>query len=184
MNLAEGTFAGLAQPEIELFQKHLAGVDGVGVEIGCLDGFSTAIILSCSKLQLTSIDPFVPDSMEASLIGKEERVLENTKPWSDRFMLIKGYSYEVVVDWPYPLDFLFIDGDHRYIEVERDYAQWCPSLRVGGILAMHDSRMGRPGGANFHPGPSQVAAERVYGNPAMWEIIGEAFSLTMARKLL
>jgi hypothetical protein len=184
MNLAEGTFAGLAGPESDLFCKHLAGLPGHAVEIGCLDGYSTAVILACSALHLTSIDPFIPDSMEASLIGKKERLLENVKPWADRFTLIEGYSQEVVLNWRQLLDFLFVDGDHTYLAVERDYSQWAPLLRKGGLLAMHDSRMGRPGGANFHPGPSQVAAERVYGNPSMWEIVGEAFSLTLARKLL
>lgn len=184
MELAPGSFTGLAGPEVDLFRKHLTGMEGEAVEIGCLDGFSTAIILECSQLELTSIDPFIPDSMEASLIGKKERVIENTKPWADRFKLIEDYSQNVVMNWQLMLDFLFLDGDHQFISVQRDYTQWTPLLKKGGILAMHDSRMGRPDGANFHPGPSQVAAENVYGQPQLWEIIGEAFSLTLARKLV
>lgn len=181
MKLAEGSFTGLAGPEVELFQKHLKGLEGIGFEIGCLDGFSTAIILEASNLHLTSVDPFIPDSMEASLIGKKERVLENTEPWKDRFTLIEGYSYQVVVSWQQPLDFLFLDGDHTFAAVQRDYVEWTPFIKPGGLLAMHDSRMGRPGGANFHQGPSAVAAENVYGQPDKWEIVGEAFSLTLAR---
>ena len=45
MNFADGTFAGLAGEEIALFQKVLDQLQGDGVEIGCLDGFSTAHIL-------------------------------------------------------------------------------------------------------------------------------------------
>jgi len=182
MNLAEGTFGGLAGQEIELFRKFLTGAEGVGVEIGCLDGFSTAHLLECSKLQLTSIDPFIPDSMAAHLIGNEDRFHANVAPWKDRITLIKGYSWDAVVNWSQMLDFLFIDGDHQYASVLRDFEQWTPLLKQGGILAMHDSRMGRPDGAPFHLGPSQVAREYVYGKPDRWEIIGEAFSLTLARK--
>ncbi len=64
MKIADGTFAGLAGEEVELFRKVLAGVGGIGVEIGCLDGYSSAVILDASELHLTSIDPFIPDSME------------------------------------------------------------------------------------------------------------------------
>ena len=182
MNFADGTFAGLAGEEIALFQKVLDQLQGDGVEIGCLDGFSTAHILACSKLRLTSIDPFIPDSMASHLVGSRARFDDNIAPWKDRSTLIEDYSWNVAGRWRTALEFLFIDGDHLYPSVLRDLEEWTPHLKTGGILAMHDSRMPRPGGAPFHPGPSQVAAERVYGRPDRWEIIGEAFSLTVARK--
>lgn len=182
MKLAENTFGGLAGQEVELFRKFITGMEGEGVEIGCLDGYSTAHILECSKLKLTSIDPFIPDSMAAHLIGQEERVVFNVQPWADRFTLVKDYSWNVVVGWDRMIDFLFIDGDHTLQNVLRDFDEWTPLLKRGGILAMHDSRMGRPGGANFHMGPSIVARDHVYGKPDKWEILGEDFSLTLARK--
>lgn len=183
MKLANDTFGGLAGQEVELFRKFITGMEGTGVEIGCMDGYSTAHILECSKLNLTSIDPFIPDSMAAHLLGSEERFWHNVEPWKTRITLIKDYSWNAVVTWQQMLDFLFIDGDHTYPSVLRDYEQWAPLLKHGAILAMHDSRMGRPNGAPFHLGPSQVAAEYIYGKPDHWEIIGEAFSLTMARKI-
>lgn len=183
MNFAKNTFAGLAGPEIELFQKLLKDKTGFGVEIGCLDGFSTVVILDSSQLHLTSIDPLIPDSMEASLIGNEARLLENLAPYRDRHTFIKSYSHNVALSWDQALDFLFIDGDHNYEAVYRDISQWRGFIKPEGILAIHDSRMGRPGGANFHPGPSQATAELIYGRHNVWEIIGEAFSLTVAKKL-
>lgn len=182
MNLAEGTFGGLGGEEIELFRKHITGMEGDAVEIGCLDGYGTAHLLECSKLFITTLDPFIPDSMASNLIGSEERFWFNVEPWKDRVKLIKDYSWNVVINWQTMLDLLFIDGDHQYVSVLRDFEQWTPLIKRGGLLAMHDSRMGRPGGANFHMGPSQVAREYVYGRPDRWEIIGEAFSLTLARK--
>lgn len=182
MELAPGTFAGLSGTEIELFRKLLAGMEGEGVEIGCLDGFSSAIILDASRLRLYSIDPFIPDSMEASLIGSEERYRHNVAPYGDRSELIKGYSQDVVIGWKRPLVFLFVDGDHTPQAVARDLYQWTPLLQKGGLLALHDSRMHRPGGARFHPGPSQAAMDYVFNKPDDWEIVGEAYSLTVARK--
>ena len=184
MKLAEGTFVGLHGSEVELFQKVLKGVKGYGVEIGCCDGFSSAIILEASELHLTSIDPFIPDSMEASLVGSKERFLENTRQFNSRRRLIDGYSHDVVdqnISFG-QLDFLFIDGDHTYEAALQDFKDWTLHLRTGGILAMHDARMGREGSPGFHEGPSKVARELVFGRPDEWEVIAEAFTLVIARK--
>lgn len=182
ITFVEGTWGGLAGGEVELFRKVLTGMTGEAVEIGCMDGFSTCHVLDFSQLNLTSIDPFVPDSCAPHLIGNKERFLKNVEPWKDRLTLIADYSWNAVVAWDKMLDFLFIDGDHNYMSVMRDYEQWTRVLKEGGILAMHDSRMFRPGGANFHPGPSMVARDLVYNRPDKWEIVGEDFSLTVARK--
>ncbi len=37
-----------------------------------------------------------------------------------------------------PLDYLFIDGDHTYAGVERDFQMYAPLVRSGGIIALHD----------------------------------------------
>jgi predicted O-methyltransferase YrrM len=37
-----------------------------------------------------------------------------------------------------PLDFLFIDGDHTYDGVKRDYEMYGPLVRKGGLIAFHD----------------------------------------------
>lgn len=175
------SFTGLAQAEADLFAKILAGVGGLGVEIGCLEGFSSTVILNSSNLRLVSIDPLVADSMEPSLKANESRLWRNMADFGDRWLLMKDYSHNVSQTWVENLDFLFIDGDHTPEAVARDYDQWTPFLKTGGILAIHDSRMFRPGGAKFHPGPSRLASDRIYDKP-QWKVIGEAFSLTVAIK--
>ena len=196
MKLAEGTFVGLHETEVALFQKHLKGVSGIGVEIGCCDGFSSAVILEASELHLTSIDPFIPDSMEPSLIGSIERYRENVVPFGVRSHLIVDYSFNVSnmgvsatlgyfkrLDPRAPIDFLFIDGNHEYQMVKLDFDEWTPTIKPGGILAMHDARMGREGSPSFHDGPSRVAREHVFARPDEWLILGEAFTLVIAQKL-
>jgi predicted O-methyltransferase YrrM len=37
-----------------------------------------------------------------------------------------------------PLDYLFIDGDHRYDGVKKDFELYSPLVRRGGIIAFHD----------------------------------------------
>jgi len=36
------------------------------------------------------------------------------------------------------LDYLFLDGDHTYSGVQRDFQMYAPLLRSGGIVAFHD----------------------------------------------
>ncbi len=36
------------------------------------------------------------------------------------------------------LDYLFIDGDHTYEGVKRDFELYAPLVRKGGIIALHD----------------------------------------------
>lgn len=39
---------------------------------------------------------------------------------------------------PDPIDFLFVDGDHTYEGVKRDWDMYSPLVRKGGIVALHD----------------------------------------------
>jgi cephalosporin hydroxylase len=36
------------------------------------------------------------------------------------------------------IDFLFIDGDHRYEGVKQDLKLWMPKIKKGGVIAGHD----------------------------------------------
>jgi predicted O-methyltransferase YrrM len=53
-----------------------------------------------------------------------------------------------------PLDFLLIDGDHRFDGVRQDFLMYGPLVRPGGLIAIHD----------IVPAP----AEKVGGVPAFW----------------
>jgi cephalosporin hydroxylase len=61
-----------------------------------------------------------------------------------------------------PLDYLFIDGDHRYEGVKRDFEMYGPLVRKGGLIAFHD----------IVEGPS----EAVGGVPQLWREIKYRYS--------
>lgn len=42
------------------------------------------------------------------------------------------------------IDFLFIDGDHTYEGVKKDFHMYSPLVRKGGIVALHDICSGPP----------------------------------------
>jgi len=60
------------------------------------------------------------------------------------------------------VDFLFIDGDHSYEGVRKDFEMYSPLVGKGGIIAFHD----------IVPGPS----ENVGGVPKFWNEIKHDFN--------
>jgi cephalosporin hydroxylase len=51
------------------------------------------------------------------------------------------------------LDLLFVDGDHTYEGVRRDFTDYAPLVRSGGLIAFHDIV---PGGPGKHGDPGSV----------------------------
>jgi cephalosporin hydroxylase len=46
------------------------------------------------------------------------------------------------------VDFVFIDGDHRYDAIKKDYEMYSPLVRPGGIVAFHDIGKNEEGGGS------------------------------------
>jgi predicted O-methyltransferase YrrM len=61
------------------------------------------------------------------------------------------------------LDFLFIDGDHRYEGVKADFRMYAPLVRNGGLIGFHD----------IVPGP----AEKVGGVARFWEEMKQQYAV-------
>jgi hypothetical protein len=59
------------------------------------------------------------------------------------------------------LDFLFIDGDHTYEGVKRDFELYSPFVKKGGIIAMHDIAA-HPPKLNCHVDEFWKEAKRKY----------------------
>ena len=59
-----------------------------------------------------------------------------------------------------PVDFLFIDGDHRYEGVSQDFELYSPLVADGGLIGFHD----------IVPGPES----NVGGVPRFWGELKEA----------
>ena len=52
---------------------------------------------------------------------------------------IRARSDEAARNWDLPIDFLFIDGDHSYDAVRRDWEDWSGHVTPGGHVAFHDA---------------------------------------------
>jgi hypothetical protein len=150
------------------------------VEIGVLYGDTTKILLNNTQYKVVGIDPIIPDSMNVSLVGDLGRIEEIGKEY-DKFSFIKDYSYNVVKTWNEQIGYLFIDGDHNYDAVKRDFEDWFPWVADGGFISIHDSTANRGGAYNW-PGPSKLADELIL-DPRV-EYLESAGVLTVFKKTI
>ena len=79
---------------------------------------------------------------------------ENVRPVANRITTIRKRSEELLAtDVPAPIHLAFIDGDHDYDAVRRDFDIVGPLMASGGVVAFHDF-----GDPQF-PGVSRVVGE-------------------------
>lgn len=167
------------QNEIKAHINYAKNSSEVIVEIGVLNGHTTGFMLENTKAQVYGIDPIIPDSMNESLIGDVNKINELVLKYPN-FTFIKDYSFNAVKNWDKKIDYLFIDGDHTYEVVKKDFEDWYPHVKTGGIISIHDSAANR-GGPSFWPGPSKLADELIHDNRV--EYIETLTALTIFKKL-
>jgi cephalosporin hydroxylase len=115
------------------------------VEIGSFMGGTLWSWIQNSQpgVSFTSVDMLVNDERR----GEQEYAHNHVwKQWANEksvnLRVITGDSHnpEIIkqVSDSGPIDFLFIDGDHSYDGVKRDFCDYGPLVRDGGIIVLHD----------------------------------------------
>jgi predicted O-methyltransferase YrrM len=136
----------LTDAERAALAKHAAGRKRI-VEIGVYFGASTRLLRSVmdSNGAITGIDPFFSGRLGIPF-QKFVADRELAKETKGRGQLIRAFSHEAVKEWKQPIDFLFIDADHSWNGIDRDWLGWSKFIEPGGIVALHDAlpASGRP----------------------------------------
>jgi predicted O-methyltransferase YrrM len=117
------------------------------VEIGVMHGVNTALLRSVMDPSgtITGIDPHPAGRLGVSF-ERWIALREVARYPRGRVVLLRRWSHEAAVSWSTPIDFLFIDGDHSWAGINRDWCDWSRHVVPGGAVALHDSRSvpGRP----------------------------------------
>ena len=74
----------------------------------------------------------------------------------------EGTAESVGADWSLPIDMLFLDGDHSVRGMRSAYDKFSPSLKVGGVLAVHNSAS-RDDYEENHDGGRRLVLDTVRG---------------------
>lgn len=148
-----------------------------GAEIGVERGvFSKQLCDAVPNLTLFGIDPWMAYKgyrehvSQDKLEGFYELTVEKMKPYDFRiFRAFSEEAYKYFRDGS--LDFVYIDGNHSFLNATQDIAFWSPKVRKGGIIAGHDYR--RNSGKYINDVKDVVPAYAYAGRINPWFIIRE-----------
>ncbi|MCS7232048.1 MAG: class I SAM-dependent methyltransferase [Elusimicrobiota bacterium] len=117
--------------------------DGFAVEIGSYLGASACFIAEglSENAKLICIDTWRNEGMSEGLRDTYQEFLKNTERYKGKIIPIRGYSWDVVDDVrkiTEQISLLFIDGNHSYEAVKKDWLLYSPLLKSGGFAIFHD----------------------------------------------
>lgn len=141
---------GITTHEAALLRRLAAQVDtGCIVEVGSYRGKSAvALALGVrehgAQTPIFCIEPHRPFvGIYGGQFGPEDRgafyeVMCRTGAFREA-ALINLSSEDVAPTWALPVGLVFIDGDHRYAQVRRDFECWDRHVVLGGLVAFDDA---------------------------------------------
>lgn len=129
---------------------------GVIVEIGSwcaksLTYISLAALNNGFNKKIYSIDPFLTSKNEPN--GKYETFISNLTKMdlSDKITHLKEKSQDAGMKFDEDIEFIFIDGFHKYDAVKSDVELFFPKIVNNGYMAIHD--------VGCYKGPTQLLIE-------------------------
>lgn len=171
------------------------------VEIGSWVGKSSVIfgraLRKKQNPKLYCIDPFDISQEDAPAQARYNKSIETfSKNLEETFRsniaraklnnivtVYKGYSHKLVTSWnDKKINLLFIDGNHLYDNVKRDFTDWSRFIPAGGYVAFHDALFNKPAPQfKYYDGPKKVIEEMILSDRC-WEKVTYIDSLFIARR--
>lgn len=128
-------------------QKLVGRKDLIGAEIGVYKGDNALNILNNLDIKkLYLIDPYttyddleiVNGTSKSELLAARKTAHEVLRQFGDKVVFIEDKSSNAVDRIREQLDFVYIDGNHRYKYVLEDINLYYPLVKEGGLIAGHD----------------------------------------------
>jgi predicted O-methyltransferase YrrM len=116
------------------------------VEIGSARGLSACYVGLALKQngrgRLYAIDPHTATTWNDGASPDTLRVMQrNLRIFGvqEFVTIVREHSQDAAAGWTRPIDLLFIDGDHSYDGVRRDWELFSPHVRPMGVVVLHDT---------------------------------------------
>lgn len=153
------------------------------VEIGVFEGYNTREFgkHSPSDANIYAIDPFFKGSFGINygkIMAKKEWARTGV---SKKIKIIEGFSWDVIDKIPNNIDLLFIDGDHSFDGVKKDFDLYANKMSKNGVIALHDARVFENGWTRPDWGPVMLVEQHIR-NQHSWKIIEEVDSLVLVTR--
>src|ERR1043165_8983461 len=98
------------------------------VEIGCYEGSTTVALAASTNGRVYSIDPFFSGRLGVcygELVAKALRWRRRLK----NIQFLKAFSHDVAPQFQESVDLIFIDADHSYEAIKKDWHDWFPKVK-------------------------------------------------------
>ncbi|MCW8139438.1 MAG: class I SAM-dependent methyltransferase, partial [Planctomycetota bacterium] len=116
----------------------LAARARVVVEVGCFEARTSVALARATPGLVHSIDPFLAGRLGICYSEWIARV-HRRRQGATNLVFHRALGHLVAEAFaPGSVDLVFIDGDHSWVGIDRDWEAWLPRVRVGGWLALHD----------------------------------------------
>jgi predicted O-methyltransferase YrrM len=154
------------------------------VEIGVYEGATTRCLaeVMSNEGELFAIDPFIVGRFGICwgkvIARREVAAIANSR----RVHFIEEYSHQAVSRVEGQLDFVFIDGDHALGAIQRDWSDWSPKTSIGGVIALHDTRVPAHNPNVAMLGSYQFFEQHIRHDPR-FELLEQIDSLSILRRL-
>lgn len=131
------------QDVFDFFSNNLNTIVEIGTDYGT---FSRWMLSKTQTAKLYCIDPYLSyDDYEDAINNKTgdtlytriRQEIENEYP--GRVTFIRKMSKDAIIDIPNNIDFIYIDGNHKYKYVFEDLTLYFDKLRPGGIIVGDDA---------------------------------------------
>ena len=132
----------LSVPETELLQR-LASQSAEIAEIGVFEGATSRRMIERmpAKGTMLAVDPFFAGRLGIAYGYWITRAQIRRALRPDvRVTIARNFSHDLAPTCDGSFDLIFIDADHRYEAVKRDWKDWSAKVRIGGRIALHDSQ--------------------------------------------
>jgi len=140
----------IIRPMIEYIKENLNGKPLIGVEIGVRHGSHSRTIMEYLNIKkLYSIDPYV-SYVDADGVAWNRKFKFMNKTLRSAKHILSPYieqgKCEFIIDYsskacnvvPDSLDFVYIDGCHKYDFVFEDCTLWVKKVKKNGVFGGHD----------------------------------------------
>lgn len=136
---------------------------GVAVEIGSYLGASSCFLamgLRKHSGRLYCVDTWQNESMTEGERDTFAEFSANIEPYRDILVPLRGRSEVLGREFREKISLLFIDGDHSYEAVSRDFFTWLPQLADPAVVALHD--------CGWAKGVRRLIAEEIRPRAVTW----------------
>jgi predicted O-methyltransferase YrrM len=138
--------SGLGDSAYILYGLARALKPNVAVEIGSARGKSACYVGTALKQngggRLFAIDPHTrTDWNDEDSVDTLQEMRGNIRKFGieKQVEIIRDVSERAAMRWMLPIDMLFIDGDHSYEGVKRDWELFSPHIVPFGVVVFHDT---------------------------------------------